>query len=212
MDPATGVINLIDFEYAGYNPRDYDIANHMVEYMGAARQAGDVAPAARALPFTHRPGFDVDSSRAATAQEIRGFLRAYAPEATEAALEVRARRPIAQPRAPPPARRAQAMHRSVLAYMQLSHLFWSTWAMLQSQLSPIEFDYVAYAQRRMAQYWEHKYRLAQPVRPDDWPRIGDAPPLPEGYPGTQPAAASQAGATVQPEEQGAAQDSSRDEL
>lgn len=36
-----------------------------------------------------------------------------------------------------------------------SHLFWGSWALVQAQLSSIDFDYAGYAQRRQAAFLDH---------------------------------------------------------
>lgn len=44
----------------------------------------------------------------------------------------------------------------VCQFALASHLFWGTWAVLQSQLSLIDFDFHGYAKLRFKGYWYHK--------------------------------------------------------
>jgi len=43
----------------------------------------------------------------------------------------------------------------VCQYVPLSHLFWSGWALLQTELSSVDFDFQSYAEKRINAYYAH---------------------------------------------------------
>lgn len=111
-DDATGALNLIDFEYAGYSLRGYDIANHFNEWCG----------------------FECEWERYPTAEQQNAFFTAYlgSGAATTEGLA--------------------AMRREAAAFSLASHLFWGLWAVVQAKHSTVDFDYLSYAELRLAEY------------------------------------------------------------
>ena len=120
-----GPLKLIDYEYAGRNPRVVDIGNTFCEYMD----------------FNHFQGkwSDYPSEDAQNA-----FLTAYLDESLEAW----------QAPCNPSADDAYliALRRLVSEYSLVSHLEWSLWSCAQHFLSNIQFDYLGYAKHRMEAY------------------------------------------------------------
>jgi thiamine kinase-like enzyme len=114
---------LVDYEYAGFNYRGFDIANHYCEW------AMDTQGPDPAL---------LDFSRFPSLEQQRAFCRAYiegpAPGAEATEQEVAGLMAEAQ------------------ALVMGSHLFWGVWGLLQSRISTIHFNFLMYAKQRLAQY------------------------------------------------------------
>ncbi len=55
-----------------------------------------------------------------------------------------------------PAAAVAALHREAAAYSLASHLYWIVWALVQGEHSLIDFDYLAYARTRLAEYRRRK--------------------------------------------------------
>ncbi|RKP08642.1 kinase-like domain-containing protein [Thamnocephalis sphaerospora] len=109
---------LIDFEYAGYNPRGYDIANHFCEW-----SANYHGPTPHLLEPQHMPN----------AAERDIFLRAYLEESLGRV---------------PSDDEVETLWNEVQAYIPCSHALWSLWGLLQAGRTDIEFDYLAYGAQR----------------------------------------------------------------
>ena len=121
-------VAFIDFEYACYGPRGFDVANHLIE----------------------RAGFECDWSRLPDAAARLRFSRAYVDAlstaaSTEAAVDDDANEAAA-------ARLAAEAE----AHYPASHLWWGVWAALQAATFEGEFDYAAYAERRIDAYRERR--------------------------------------------------------
>ncbi|KAJ3312845.1 Ethanolamine kinase [Boothiomyces sp. JEL0838] len=48
------------------------------------------------------------------------------------------------------------IYREVLAFSLASHFFWSLWALIQAEISVIDFDYIGYALKRLDEYYAKK--------------------------------------------------------
>ncbi|KAJ3324574.1 Ethanolamine kinase [Boothiomyces sp. JEL0866] len=49
-----------------------------------------------------------------------------------------------------------AIYREVLAFSLAAHFFWSLWALIQAEISDIDFDYIEYAEMRLQEYYRKK--------------------------------------------------------
>jgi thiamine kinase-like enzyme len=117
-------LKLIDYEYAGFNARVVDLGNTWCEYM-------DMNPST-----TRDLSLEWESAYPSEEQQEE-FLRAYldgtsAQDADDAFVD--------------------RLRRLVNAHSLISHLLWATWSCVQLHLSPIEFDYVRYAENRLRTY------------------------------------------------------------
>lgn len=85
-----------------------------------------------------------DYSRCPSTEEIRSFLRLYLRERYGHFDE----------------RRVDELARRTPLFQALAHLLWSTWSVVQSQNSILDFDYVRYATARHEQYLRclHEYK------------------------------------------------------
>jgi ethanolamine kinase len=48
------------------------------------------------------------------------------------------------------------MYKEVNAFSLASHFFWSIWALIQAEISDIDFDYLNYAHSRLQEYYRHR--------------------------------------------------------
>ena len=128
FDPDSDAVTLIDFEYASYNYRAFDIANHFCECCG----------------------FDCDWDKYPSREQQNVFFCSYL-------LRVLRRDPNES--------ELDALFREVGAFMLIPHLFWGTWAVLQSKTSPIDFDFLSYATLRMDGFRRMKSACLQYLAP-----------------------------------------------
>lgn len=144
---TTGELVVVDFEYAGYNYRGFDIANHFCEWMADYHHP------------THPHA--LDPQQYPSQHEREAFLRTYVKakafmdanmradvgvvESDTERIELRAIRlsdeTIRQ--------EVRALDEEVQAFVAASHLHWGVWGLLQACSSEIDFDYVGYASRRL---------------------------------------------------------------
>lgn len=157
---------LIDFEYCSYNYRGFDVANHFCEWVYEYK-----------LPVD--PYFTVARENYPGKDKQLFFIRSYL-EAYEAAR----RRKVVQPTnaiedshpissvsvlsqnnrmmsnmAAPPHPAEDKLLAEVQVFTLVSHLFWTLWSIVQSQVSTIPFGYTDYAIVRMEHYLEDKANL-----------------------------------------------------
>jgi thiamine kinase-like enzyme len=128
-------MQFIDFEYARPAPRGFDVGNHWCEWAGLDCEWGRYPPPA---------------AKAA-------FASAYLTEASK--WEVAGKRKwsvVAQAAAPPSPAAVAALVVEGDAYALASHLWWTAWALVQARVSPIAFDYGAYAASRFACFVERE--------------------------------------------------------
>ena len=110
VEPASGAVRFIDFEYGDAGIAAFDVANHFCEYAG----------------------FDSDFARRFPgAASRRAFLARYLG-AAQGSPDV------------------AAFDDLVRFFVLVDHLWWGAWAVVQAAWSPIDFDFLAYAEARMA--------------------------------------------------------------
>ncbi|CAM9334996.1 unnamed protein product [Ectocarpus sp. 4 AP-2014] len=140
-------VQVIDFEYSGYNPRAFDIANHFCEHAGfdsnfeksyptTDTQAAFLTAYVRAVA-TPESGTDMLGEADETAEEGSTDASTESPRSDEDSF-------------------VEALRTEVNRWALPSHLWWSLWAVVQARYSPIEFDFVDYARLRLAGYRLHK--------------------------------------------------------
>jgi len=127
-------IKLIDFEYAGYNPRAADIANTFCEHCDMNNLKANF----------------VEQYPKKNQQDA--FLRAYICEVDKALAAMLDKHSGWEDF-------LYELRREVWTHALISHLGWAVWAIIQSMTCPIEFDYVQYAVQRMGGYDYFKNKL-----------------------------------------------------
>ncbi len=135
-------VQLIDFEYGGYNYAGFDVGNHFCEHAG----------------------FDFDLDKWYPKPEVaKHFLQAYVarrmPDAASAASK-QFSGPDAE--ACEEAFWAEGVRVANL-FALASHFFWGLWAVIQSKHSPIDFDFMKYAVERLVNgFGKHKVSFLEP--------------------------------------------------
>ena len=150
-DPSPGAathetVTFVEFEYAGYNPRGFDLGNFFCEM--AMDNGCD------GLPW---PGFCMDPGAYPSAAQRARLLRAYA----------RAAGLLQDPSsgAPDEAAVVAGLRAEADAFMMASHLRWALWAACMSAAPATdEFGYLEYGLARLGQYYALK---AAAVAADD---------------------------------------------
>lgn len=120
---ATLTVSFIDYEYAAPSPAAFDIANHFAEW----------------------GGFDCDYHQLPTRSQRIDFIREY----------IRSYYRYLHHEISDESREAESMRlfSEVDLFRGLPGLFWGVWALIQSKISKINFDYASYAETRLGEYW-----------------------------------------------------------
>ena len=132
-------MQLIDYEYSGWNFLGFDVANHFCEHAG----------------------FEFDLRRYPSRAQQEHWLRAYL-SARSMRLPTRASLAGGGAGAATPAEEDDAseafldeLYLRVNRFAPLSDAWWGLWAVIQALHSPITFDFLPYAQRRMKAFALH---------------------------------------------------------
>uniref|UniRef100_A0A0N5APB3 Choline/ethanolamine kinase n=1 Tax=Syphacia muris TaxID=451379 RepID=A0A0N5APB3_9BILA len=149
---------LIDFEYASYNYRGFDFANHFVE----CTIDYDVSEA---------PYYKIYENRFPTEEHQLEFFKSYIAEVSEVSLssekyEMQAHQMILlyylfilTALYKLNAELSSALNVSGLEtapFIAVSHLFWGIWSLLQVEVSPVKFGFVEYGVERLGLYYKYK--------------------------------------------------------
>lgn len=120
-------VQIIDYEYGGYNFRAFDFANH----------------------FCENCGFDLDLELYPGPEQQFAFFKAYM---TTAAPEL-----LADLEAKKASKAFfHALYDAVNRFALASHMFWGYWAVVQAGHSKIDFDFMEYAHKRFAAFDQQK--------------------------------------------------------
>ncbi|OAQ33729.1 kinase-like protein, partial [Linnemannia elongata AG-77] len=119
-----GELVVIDFEYAGYNTRGFDIGNHFCEWT--------------ADYHSERPSI-LHHDKYPTKAEQLNFLEAYME--AEIAIGGASKAEI-----------LDSMYKEVNKFALTSHIMWGLWGLIQATQSEIEFDYLEYALQRLYEF------------------------------------------------------------
>jgi thiamine kinase-like enzyme len=133
-ETAKKPLRLIDFEYAGWNPRAVDIANTFCEFCDMNNLRADYAK--------EYPTVEV--------QDV--FLRSYLSGLESAS-------PLEGLTFNEQTLFIAALQQEIGRYTLVSHVGWTVWSLVQHRLSAIDFDYIAYANHRMLGYRYFKQRF-----------------------------------------------------
>ncbi|KAL2915055.1 hypothetical protein HK105_205378 [Polyrhizophydium stewartii] len=91
--------------------------------------------------FCEWAGFDCDWSLYPSEQQQKTWLRAYHAEATGKQ---------------PTDAQLTALHHEALKFSLAAHFFWAVWALVQAEISDLDFDYLEYAVMRLAEFDRRK--------------------------------------------------------
>ncbi|KAJ1348642.1 Casein kinase II subunit alpha' [Parelaphostrongylus tenuis] len=133
FNPADPRLVLIDFEYASYNYRGFDFANHFVEYTIDY----DVA---------EHPHYQIYQEQFPEDEQIIDFFVSYLREFgdfSESQLNSK----------------AEELLKETLPFVPVSHFFWGVWGLLQVELSPVGFGFAEYGRDRLGLYFQTRYLL-----------------------------------------------------
>ncbi|KAI1317593.1 Ethanolamine kinase 1 [Mortierella claussenii] len=116
----------IDYEYGSYSYRAFDIANHFNEWAGFECE------------YEHYPNKETQF------KWLRSYLEAGRSENSEGEGDVVSDEEVEQ------------LYREVNKFALASHFYWGVWALVQAQLSDIDFDYMPYAVLRFNEYFRRR--------------------------------------------------------
>lgn len=146
-------VNFIDYEYATPSPAAFDLANHFAEW----------------------GGFDCDFSVLPTRAQRLEFIRAYIQSYFDMMPESE------KPTDLNKEAEAEKLLQEVDVYRGIPGFYWGVWALIQAQISQIDFDYASYAEVRLGEYtaWRDEVtgkRAAEgrelPLRERRWAQVG----------------------------------------
>ena len=156
--PGTEGVTLIDLEYAGCNPRGFDLANHFCEFAGFGFDLANQFPDSQKRQAYLHCYLDAAAAAAAAAAAPSGSSSEPAEPvsavlAAWASLRLRNDSPAAAAHC---THFASALDCAVCRFLPASHLFWAAWSVVQASLSAIDFDFLAYARKRFDGYLLHR--------------------------------------------------------
>lgn len=120
-------VHFIDYEYGTPCERAFDIANHFSEW----------------------GGFECDYNLLPTRSVRREFIQAYLES-------FHAHNRGGRSSAKVPEEEVEALAAEVDAFRGLPGFYWGIWALIQETISQIDFDYAAYAEIRLGEYFAWK--------------------------------------------------------
>lgn len=119
-------VSFIDYEYATPAPAAFDIANHFAEWAGFACEYAFVPSKSQRRDF------------------LAHYLRAFNAQSDAPASQDSTDRDL------------ETLYNEVDAYRGIPGFYWGIWALIQTQISQIDFDYASYAKDRLGEYWAWK--------------------------------------------------------
>ncbi len=125
---------VVDFEYAGYNFRGFDLANHFCEWQ---------------FNYHSSEPHKVNKNDYPNEQQQENFLQAYIE------AENRSTTSSSSPPSLSPSNdnnNLQKLKMEVKAFTIASHAMWGLWGLVQSLQSHIDFDYFAYGVQRLRMF------------------------------------------------------------
>lgn len=133
FNPADPRLVLIDFEYASYNYRGFDFANHFVEYTID-------------YDIDEAPFYEINSDKFPDEEKMLDFFVHYLRE-----LGGTSENKLYE--------KAELLVKETLPFVPVSHLFWGVWGLLQVELSPVGFGFAEYGRDRLGLYFKKRHLL-----------------------------------------------------
>ncbi|CEF59510.1 EPS15 homology (EH) domain and SH3 domain and Protein kinase-like domain and EF-hand domain pair-containing protein [Strongyloides ratti] len=134
FNPFDPKLVLIDFEYASYNYRGFDFANHFVEY-------------SINYDVDSYPYYVITEEDLPTQQKMKEFFRSYCIELNRNLYENDLEE------------EAEKMLKETIPFIAISHLFWGIWGLLQVHVSPVGFGFNEYGRDRIGLYFKNRNLL-----------------------------------------------------
>ncbi|KAL9050918.1 MAG: hypothetical protein Q9162_006345 [Coniocarpon cinnabarinum] len=128
-------VSFIDYEYTTPAPQAFDLANHFAEWIG----------------------FDCDMNNIPTRAERRAFVDRYVASFRE--HQARRSNGLVNGENARHDADVDALMDEVDLFRGMPGLYWGTWAIIQSMISRIDFDYTSYAETRLGEYWAWKAEM-----------------------------------------------------
>jgi ethanolamine kinase len=122
-------VEFIDYEYAAPSPAAFDLANHFAEWAGLECEYG-------AVPTRSQRGEFLNHYVASFYAHSLGKSASPSPSELEKGVDT--------------------LFAQVDLFRGIPGLFWGIWALIQAQISDIDFDYANYAELRLSEYWSWK--------------------------------------------------------
>ncbi|KAK6530169.1 hypothetical protein TWF694_003536 [Orbilia ellipsospora] len=123
-------VTFIDYEYAIPTERAFDIANHFSEWTG----------------------FDCDYNLIPMSAARRAFVKAY----LESFHSFKSQQSPSSSSASVDEKEVQRLMDEVDSFRGIPGFYWGIWALIQATISQIDFDYAAYAELRLKEYFDWK--------------------------------------------------------
>ncbi|KAG0003330.1 hypothetical protein BGZ65_001806 [Modicella reniformis] len=122
----------IDYEYGSYSYRAFDIANHFNEWAGFECE------------YENYPNREVQLTW------LRSYLEVFNARSTPPSpSSERSEDSVTEVE-------LEQIYREVNKFALASHFYWGVWALVQAQLSDIDFDYMPYAVLRFNEYYRRR--------------------------------------------------------
>ncbi|KAK9460026.1 kinase-like domain-containing protein [Lipomyces oligophaga] len=134
-------VTFIDYEYSLPTPRAFDLANHFMEWQGFDCNVSLIpkvgGPTMREWGKTYLEGVKTYSKHIAltTSSFINTTTKS---EITVSESEV------------------DSLMEEIRTWWGMPGFYWGIWAIIQSTISTIDFDYVTYSRNRLSEYWSWK--------------------------------------------------------
>ncbi|KAJ2546549.1 hypothetical protein EV175_005555 [Coemansia sp. RSA 1933] len=128
-----GKIEIVDFEFSGYNYRGFDIANHFCEWM---------------YDYSSKNPHLLDLERYPTTEERHNFLRSYVY--TKASIDAKIKADQDRPTKDWISKEVAELDREVAFFLPASLLHWSVHGLLKACCTEVDFDYVGFAAQRLS--------------------------------------------------------------
>jgi len=125
-------VNFIDYEYATPAPAAFDLANHFAEWGGFDCD------------------FNVLPTRSQRSDFIQTYVKSYREHKTSTQKDENATEAASSES------EVGRLMGEVDAFRGIPGLYWGIWALIQAEISQIEFDYASYAEIRLGEYWAWK--------------------------------------------------------
>jgi len=122
-------VSFIDYEYASYNYQAFDIANHFCEYAGV-----------------DEPDYSLYPDQVFQMKWLRLYIieqKKYLNDLSYTNEESLKKETL-------------QLYKKVYLFSMVPHLLWCLWALVQSNYSSINFDYIKYANTRLEEYFKRK--------------------------------------------------------